>query len=121
MREIKTYIFRAKYLLISALVFGCVCCKSKNKNNDLPTDTIPKNLTDSIITADSINSIKVEEHESEKIYEIVDEMPQFPGGDNEMMKFIGENIRISKIFSDCGLQGRVVLRFVVTELDKLET
>ncbi|GAB6012781.1 energy transducer TonB [Viscerimonas tarda] len=52
---------------------------------------------------------------SDSVYSFVDEMPQYPGGAAEMMKFISHNL----IYPETGLENtpgtRVVLRFVVTK------
>jgi protein TonB len=42
-------------------------------------------------------------------------MPQFPGGDNELFKFIAENLKGETPFGLCyvEIQGRVICRFVV--------
>jgi TonB family protein len=49
------------------------------------------------------------------IYDVVDQMPQFPGGDNELFKFIAENLKGETPFGLCyvEIQGRVICRFVV--------
>ena len=52
--------------------------------------------------------------EKPQIFEIVEQMPSFPGGDAEMMKYIGENMRYPVVAQESGIQGRVVIRFVVT-------
>ena len=49
----------------------------------------------------------------EKIYEIVDVLPQFPGGKKEFMSFIGENIQYPQDAQKAGIEGRVVCQFVV--------
>jgi protein TonB len=43
----------------------------------------------------------------------VEQMPQFPGGADEMMSWLSNNIHYPAIASDKNIQGRVVLRFVV--------
>ena len=42
-------------------------------------------------------------------------MPQFPGGNAEMMKFLKENIRYPKEAHEKNIQGRVIVRFIVNE------
>jgi len=43
----------------------------------------------------------------------VEQMPQFPGGDEELMKFVRDNLRYPQIASEAGVEGRVTIRFVV--------
>jgi len=49
----------------------------------------------------------------EKVFEHVEEMPQFPGGDAALMKWLGENIVYPENASENGIQGRVILRYVI--------
>jgi len=43
----------------------------------------------------------------------VEQMPQFPGGNTELMKYIANNLRYPPIAAENGIEGRVVVRFVV--------
>jgi protein TonB len=40
-------------------------------------------------------------------------MPEFPGGQQEMMKYIAENIKYPVIAQENGIQGRVICQFVI--------
>ena len=40
-------------------------------------------------------------------------MPEFPGGKEALMKFISENVKYPKEAEEKGLQGRVVVRYVI--------
>jgi protein TonB len=46
-------------------------------------------------------------------------MPEFPGGQQAMMKFLKENIKYPVIAHDNGIQGRVGCQFVVDKDGKL--
>lgn len=46
-------------------------------------------------------------------FQVVEQMPQFPGGQGAMMKFINKNIKYPTIAAENGIEGRVILRFVV--------
>lgn len=46
-------------------------------------------------------------------YSYVEQMPQFKGGESEMMKFLGTNIQYPPIAKSNGLEGLAVLSFVV--------
>ena len=50
---------------------------------------------------------------SEKTFDVVEQMPQFPGGPATMMEFLKENIRYPEEAQKKGLQGRVVVSFIV--------
>ena len=55
-----------------------------------------------------------------KIYDHVEQMPQFSGGDGAMMKWLQENINYPTIAQEQGIQGRVSLLFVVTPDGSIE-
>ena len=40
-------------------------------------------------------------------------MPQFPGGNAELMRYLSANIKYPTIAAENGIEGRVVLKFVV--------
>jgi periplasmic protein TonB len=50
---------------------------------------------------------------------VVEEMPVYPGGESAMMQFIGQNIKYPAIAMEKGIQGKVFISFVVTQLGKV--
>ena len=48
-----------------------------------------------------------------KVYQVVEQMPQFPGGPAAMMKFIADSLRYPSIACENRIEGRVVVQFVV--------
>jgi protein TonB len=64
----------------------------------------------------TINPFKEEEADvqEEEIFMIVEDMPTFQGGDlNKFREFIGKNLKYPDIAAENGIQGRVILSFVV--------
>ncbi|MFZ6037207.1 MAG: energy transducer TonB [Bacteroidota bacterium] len=53
------------------------------------------------------------EEEEEEIFVVVENQPEFPGGQAAMMKFLSENIKYPVIAQENGIQGRVICNFVV--------
>ena len=49
----------------------------------------------------------------DELFKVVEERPQFPGGDAELMKFLQQNVKYPKEAQDKGTQGRVIVRFTV--------
>jgi protein TonB len=47
------------------------------------------------------------------IYDVVQQMPQFPGGDAELMRYLSDNMQYPQIAIEHGLQGTVTVRFAV--------
>ena len=54
-----------------------------------------------------------EEPQEEVIFQVVEEMPQFPGGMGEAMKFLAKNIKYPVVAQEAKIEGRVIVRFVV--------
>lgn len=50
-----------------------------------------------------------------QVFTFVEQMPQFPGGEAEMLKFLRTNITYPDLARTCGLQGTIFLAFVVNE------
>lgn len=55
-----------------------------------------------------------------EVYVIVDEMPLYPGGDSLMMDFIMKNIKYPEPAKAAGIQGRVFIRFCVTNTGSID-
>ncbi len=54
-----------------------------------------------------------EEVIGEEIFKIVERMPVYPGGEQELFKFLGQNIKYPAMARDAGISGRVFVTFVV--------
>ena len=46
-------------------------------------------------------------------FDVVEQMPEFPGGAQALFGFVAKNIRYPKAAEDAGIQGRVIVTFVV--------
>ncbi len=65
-------------------------------------------------TADELVVVAYNEPEvPQDVYESVEQMPEFPGGEAEMMKFLAQNIQYPLNAARNNVEGRVVLQFVV--------
>lgn len=94
--------------------------KSKNnkpKINEHPSnsnkskkDSLKITNTTPVIKSSSETIIK---EEKKDIYTVVQVMPEFPGGNLTMQKYIQENLIIPKIVTETGLKGKCFTRFVI--------
>lgn len=50
---------------------------------------------------------------TERLFDVVEEMPMFPGGNAALMDFLANNIKYPQVAEENGIQGRVVLTFTV--------
>jgi len=57
---------------------------------------------------------------NEKPYSIVEQMPQFPGGEQALMNFIEKNLKYPVDAQNKRVQGKIILRFVVNSNGKVE-
>lgn len=48
-----------------------------------------------------------------KIFDVVEEMPSFPGGNGALMSYLSSNIKYPVVAQENGVQGRVIVSFVV--------
>lgn len=56
--------------------------------------------------------VKPKEEEN-KVFDVVEQMPSFPGGQAALMNYLNSNIKYPVIAEENGIQGRVVVQFVV--------
>ena len=48
-----------------------------------------------------------------KVFDVVEEMPSFPGGQGALMSYLASNIKYPVVAQENGVQGRVIVSFVV--------
>ena len=61
-------------------------------------------------SGDSANKI---EGDSVRIYEIVEQMPSFPGGNQALFEYLSKHIHYPVVAEEKRIQGRVIVTFVV--------
>lgn len=54
-----------------------------------------------------------QEEETEEIFTVVEDPTEFPGGMEELQKYLGRSIKYPEIAQENGIQGRVIVQFVV--------
>ncbi|MDO5446721.1 MAG: energy transducer TonB [Prevotellaceae bacterium] len=54
-----------------------------------------------------------EEVKEEKIFDVVEQMPDFPGGMSALMQYLSKHIKYPVVAEENGIQGRVIVTFVV--------
>lgn len=65
------------------------------------------------VKRDSDQVVRQTQDEDIKVYDVVEQMPQFEGGDSVMIAWLDEHINYPKIAKFRKIEGRVVVRFVV--------
>ena len=59
------------------------------------------------------NPVQVLEKDNDTVFQVVDEMPEYPGGVEAMMKYISENVKYPEEAKEKDIAGRVFISFVV--------
>ena len=49
----------------------------------------------------------------DKVYEVCEQMPTYEGGDAALLKYLGENWKLPDEYKERGIQGRMVVGFIV--------
>lgn len=106
-------------LILSLSTVSCVKNNDKSSNNTpQPNRRIEK-------------AVPIEKHSGEmgrdsitnngdKIYDSLDSMPKFPGGESALLEYIGKNTIYPKSALKQGIHGRVIVRFVINKSGKTE-
>jgi protein TonB len=66
-----------------------------------------------IDVAPVVSADEEEEEESAKVFFIVEDMPEFPGGELALRKYISTHVKYPVIAQENGVQGKVYVTFVV--------
>ena len=81
--------------------------------------------TDRINFQTAVNEVVVEKpvekpvEKTEEVFQSVEQMPQFPGGEVALMKFLQSHINYPPMAAENGVQGRVVVQFVVDKTGRV--
>lgn len=97
-----------------------LCSKSMIQAYDRSENRDETQSTEIVEFKDESTEPEVMVVEDEKPYEAVEQMPTFPGGETELMKFIRDNLKYPVIAQENGIQGRVILRFVVSKTGAID-
>lgn len=84
--------------------------ESLNKKKEIKIDEVQINNSEPNLGMDNKNDYI---QQDDVIYQVVETMPSFPGGDVSMFKFLSENVEYPTAAQQNGIQGRVICQFVV--------
>ncbi len=105
-RIVKSALLFASVLIIAAATFTS-CGKTGDSVKDLAEVAPPPPPPPPVAEAPASSEPEP--------FTVVEEMPQFPGGDNALRDYIGKHITYPPDAKAKGTQGRVIVRFCVTE------
>ncbi|MCI5783395.1 MAG: energy transducer TonB [Bacteroidales bacterium] len=89
----------------------------KESQTAIGSTNFDKGTDDINVVREYKDEVIVEEKkpEPEQVFVSVEQMPKFPGGDAELMKYIQEHLRYPTMAAENNIQGKVVVQFVVTK------
>jgi TonB family protein len=92
-----------------------------NTYGELPPPPPPPPPAENKISKDNVKVLneKSVDDPDEVPFIVVDEMPMFPGGDPELLKYIGENTHYPEVAKVNNIQGKVIIKFCVTAEGKI--
>ena len=70
---------------------------------------------DAMVDFTVVYEVPEETREDGEIFMIVEEMPEFPGGEGELQKYLASSVRYPVIAQENGIQGRVYIQFVINQ------
>ena len=79
------------------------------------TSMLPKSENADVVFEMPLEEAKKPElpQKEEVIFQVVEEMPEFPGGMQKAMEFLGKNIKYPTAAQQAKIEGRVIVQFVV--------
>lgn len=92
-----------KYLLLVPVVFVLLLGNAVQASPDIAD----------MITIPFVNDGHQVPQKKGDVYVTVDKMPEFPGGLNAQQRFIGENLKYPVEAQEKGVEGRVIVRYVI--------
>lgn len=92
----------------------------KETDTAVGTTDFDKGTDDLNVVREHKEEIIVEEKKPEpvddnKVFDVVEQKPQFPGGEAALLKYVAEHIRYPAMAQENNIQGRVIVQFVVTK------
>lgn len=114
---------RTKYLLflpLAALLLIISNIEAIARSTEKWIDNViqPEEIND-VITADTIvpkyKPVEVKAQNNDVVFEVVEQMPEFPGGQAELMKFLSRNIKYPLEAQKSKTQGNVIVRFIISK------
>ena len=102
----RTALFFALSLMASVVV------NAQSKDNPvvvISSESVEHDYGDRVV----IYHVQKEDSGNNGIFQVVELLPEFPGGMAELMKYLQKNLRYPQICKEQGVQGRVIVQFVV--------
>jgi TonB family protein len=109
-----------------ALIFAAFSCNNNptGTKDSANSQATPEKLAEVPAPPPPINSQSAvninDQLNGEEVFAIVDQMPEFPGGEKAMMQFIQNNLKYPESAQVTGVQGIVIVNFIVDQNGKIK-
>jgi len=125
---------KLKYLLVAPLTLLLVAGSNaqtimKAANVSIQVQpTLPDTRAENAQASDATGAVEIQPSEivnetqpatNDPVFDVVEVMPQFPGGEKALMKFLGDNIHYPDDALKANIQGRVILQFIISSKGKV--
>lgn len=97
------------FLVLNGKVVSCRCLTGSDPNPFLTLDAF-KSIIDKTPPSGNFSSTPTN---NKKVFDVVEQMPSFPGGWGAMMSWLSQNLKYPDEAKENGAQGRVIVQFVV--------
>jgi TonB family protein len=98
-------------LLALFLIFSC--------NRDKEDAAAAKVETVNVPVKSDESTVKPGDVKSGEVYSVVEQMPEFPGGQAKLSEFLGATVKYPKLALEKGITGKVYVSFVVQKNGKI--
>ena len=101
---------RIKYALFMVPAFALLvagnisCSQGASEKQDAKEETV---------APDSVVAVPTDSVAKDEVFMVAEQMPEFPGGMKELLKFLQDNLKYPESAMKNNLQGRVIVQFVV--------
>lgn len=109
----KSYIITAIIIFIGLIAWIGYNLSKDNYNVQSYEDIEQQSEAKQAETEESF--VHINKEYGEDVYDVVEEMPSFPGGMQALMQYLNSNISYPVIAEENGIQGRVICSFIVGE------
>jgi len=99
---------------VAPVVVDSVKVEDQNKimiSDDQVATTVNKDVVDVVEQKQEV----VEVEKEEQVFVVVEEMPEFPGGEKALRTFLATSVKYPTIAQENGIQGKVFVNFVVNK------
>lgn len=100
--------------LLAVVPVAAVLAMACGQKNDKPDEPLTVGVeVPSEGTSPEMVVVGYESAEADNVFDVVEQMPEFPGGTTELMKYLSQNLKYPKEAEAANEQGRVIVTFIV--------